>query len=200
MLFLKSLLFFYFLLLFCNRWEKFLDDSFLLFLLILNGLGLIFLFILFFLVFVVLDKDVKVESDHEKGTFDIILPDYVSPVIHTPKDGILGVLELLLFEVVVGPDEVDFEEFDGEEDFQFGEDSVVGQGALVQQPQHDVLEPVEEIGLPEIQKFNVLLQQILDGYPVRLVEPNDLFEQDVPFGDVGLIVFGFDGLSLQNLQ
>lgn len=112
----------------------------------------------------------------------------------------MGVLELLLFEVVVGPDEVDFEEFDGEEDFQFGEDSVVGQGALVQQPQHDVLEPVEEIGLPEIQKFNVLLQQILDGYPVRLVEPNDLFEQDVPFGDVGLIVFGFDGLSLQNLQ
>ena len=34
---------------------------------------------------------------------------------------------------------------------------MVGQGALMQQSQHDVFEPVEEIGLPEVQKFNVLL-------------------------------------------
>ena len=106
-------MFFCFLLLFCNRRKKLLNNSFLLFFFILHSLSLIFLFVLLFLIFVVLDKDVEVESDHEKGAFDIILPYHFAPVVHTPEYGVLGVLKLLLFEVVVGPDEIDFEEFDG---------------------------------------------------------------------------------------
>ena len=44
------------------------------------------------------------------------------------------------------------------------------------------------------------MQQVFDGYSVGLIEANHLFEQDVPFGDIGLVVFGLDGLPFQNLQ
>lgn len=62
--FLQGIHFLVFLFLFYDSWEKSFDYFFLLFLLVLNGIGLVIFFWIFILVFVLFDQNIEIETHH----------------------------------------------------------------------------------------------------------------------------------------
>lgn len=89
---------------------------------------------------------------------------------------------MLVLVVLVDPDEVYLEQLDGDQDSDLAQASLVGYCGLKDQLQEGVLEPVEQVAVLEIDHHDLFGNQLLDVDPVGEIEPTDLLNQPISFG------------------
>lgn len=126
-----------------------------------------------------------VEADHQEDAVDLMLPLYdVRPFLLGAQDVGLRVDNLLVLVVLVDPDKVDLEELDGDENADLAQASLVGYCSLQDEFQEGVFEPVEEVAMLEIDHHDLLSNQFLHVDSIRQIEPTDLLNQPISFGQL----------------
>jgi hypothetical protein len=70
----------------------------------------------------------------------------------------------------------------------------------MEQSQHNVLEPIEEVVMLEVEELDIFKEKILYIDAVGLVKGHHLLEKHVSFGEVSLIVSRFDRLLFKDLH
>ncbi len=174
-----------------NRTEKLFNHFLFVFLFIVSHVILILLFFFFHHV-VVLDEHVKVKTNHEEQTVGLLLLNYHVPsLFFSQNDGLLEVL-FGVDEVFVDPDEIDFEELDGNLDLDFGEGALVAGDALSQCPEEGLLDPVEDINIPKVNNLDLVINQLPNLNPIRVIKLNNLFQQSITLIDLPLVIRFFN--------
>ncbi len=102
-------------------------------------------------------------------------------------------------EVFVDPDEVDFEEFDGDLDLDFGEGALIAGDAFSKRSEQGLLDAVEHVNVPKVNDLDLVVDQLANLNPIRIIKLNHLLQKSVSLIDLPLVVGFFNTFHSQDL-